>query len=105
MATAKGSTFRDSHFEIKNVGQSYRIEDQKIKGKREHGRPRIEQPERKCLCGRTYRYALAWAIVLPARVLIDLCAHCSRVLRYGSEDERRELAERLARASDWRVAA
>ena len=87
------------------MSQSYRIEDQKIKGKREHDRPRIEQPERHCVCGRQYRYAWSWAIVLPARRLIDLCAYCSRVLRYGDEGERRELTERLARASDWRVAA
>jgi hypothetical protein len=87
------------------LSRSYRIEDQKIKGKREHSRPEIERPERRCLCGRGYRYAWSWALILPARTLIDLCAHCSRTLRYGGEDERREMADKLARAGEWRLAA
>jgi hypothetical protein len=38
--------------------------------------------------------------------LIDLCSHCARALRYGSEDERRDIAEMLASANnDWRLAA
>lgn len=68
-------------------------------------RPWLNQPERPCLCGRTYRYPWAWAITLPGMTLIDLCATCSRVLRYGSEAERQEMAERLASASEWRLAA
>jgi hypothetical protein len=76
-----------------------------IKGKREHSRPLFEQSERHCLCGRAYRYAWGWAVVLPAHTLIDLCSHCTRSLRYGSEAERQEMAERLASASEWRLAA
>jgi hypothetical protein len=87
------------------VSQSYRIEDRKIKGKREYDRLQIERTERSCLCGRPYRYPWAWAIVLPARTLIDLCSHCSRALRYGDEDEQREIADRIARVGEWRLAA
>src|SRR5215813_14048966 len=79
--------------------------DTKIKGKREYDRPRVDQPERRCVCGRPYKYAWSWALILPAQTLLDLCGHCARTLRYGSEDERREMAERLASANEWRLAA
>jgi hypothetical protein len=67
-------------------------------------RPTLTTPERRCSCGQTYRHPWAWAIVLPARRIVDLCAYCSRVLRYGDEGERAALAERLTH-KDWRVAA
>ena len=69
-------------------------------------RPWLTQPERACPCGRTYRYPWSWAIVLPSRTLIDLCAKCSRVLRYGDENERAAVTDLIASAnSDWRLAA
>jgi hypothetical protein len=61
--------------------------------KREFNRPIIDQSERPCYCGRPYRYAWSWALVLPERRLIDLCAKCSRVARYGTEEEKIELIE------------
>jgi hypothetical protein len=77
-----------------------------MRERRETNCPYLSQPERQCLCGRGYRYAWAWTLVLPARTLVDLCSHCARALRYGSEDERRDIAEMLASANnDWRLAA
>jgi|SoiMetStandDraft_5_1073268.scaffolds.fasta_scaffold379594_2 hypothetical protein len=65
----------------------------------------LNAPERQCLCGHPYRYAWSWALILPARKLIDLCSHCTRALRYGDEDERREIAERLESSNrEWRLA-
>ena len=66
--------------------------------KRITNRPILTAPERQCTCGRSYRYPWAWAIVLPERRLIDLCARCSRTLRYGNEAERQDLADRLTPA-------
>ena len=66
--------------------------------------PTLTAPERRCSCGQTYRYPWAWAIVLPARTLIDLCSHCSRILRYGDENERDAMVERLT-PGERRVAA
>lgn len=60
-------------------------------------RPYLSAPERICHCGRSYRYPWAWAITLPEMTLIDLCAYCSRILRYGDEDQRRELAAMITR--------
>lgn len=97
--------FRDRHLRYKNLSQAYRIEDRKIKGKREYDRPESSRPENRCICGRGYKYAWSWAILLPARTLIDLCAHCARVLRYGGEAERREMVDRLAKGGEWRLAA
>lgn len=68
-------------------------------------RPWLKQTERRCYCGRPYRYAWAWAVILPARTLIDLCARCSRILRYGGQAERDELVSRLAHREEWRLAA
>jgi len=67
-------------------------------------RPWLTQPQRACPCGRSYRYPWAWAILLPACELVDLCSYCSRVLRYGDEIERNAMAERLA-SCERRLAA
>lgn len=73
---------------------------------RETNRPYLSQPERRCSCVRGYRYAWAWALILPSQTIIDLCSHCARTLRYGDEVERREVAEQLASVNnDWRLAA
>ena len=54
-------------------------------------------PERPCLtCGRSYRYAWGWLMVLPAARVVDLCAYCSRALRYGSQAERLAIADTIA---------
>lgn len=54
-------------------------------------------PERPCpVCARSYRYAWGWLIVLPAARVVDLCAYCSRALRYGSQAERRAIADVIA---------
>jgi hypothetical protein len=73
---------------------------------REFNRPQVNQPERHCPCGRGYRYAWGWLLTIPAHELIDLCSRCTRVLRYGSATERRELAEMLTSANgEWRLCA
>jgi len=80
-----------------------------MRERRETNRPVIDGPERRCLCGRPYRYAWSWALILPARTLLDLCGHCARTLRYGAEDERQKLISAIAagieRRNQGRVAA
>lgn len=54
-------------------------------------------PERPCpVCARNYRYAWGWLFVLPSARVVDLCAFCSRALRYGSQSERRAIADAIA---------
>lgn len=54
-------------------------------------------PERPCpVCARSYRYAWGWLIVLPSALVVDLCAYCSRALRYGSQAERLAVADAIA---------
>lgn len=52
-------------------------------------RPVITAPERRCFCGDSYRYPWSWAVLLPGPRIVDLCARCTRRIRYGTEEERR----------------
>lgn len=56
----------------------------------------LDAPERPCPgCLHSFRYAWAHAILIPIGIVVDLCPKCSRVLRYGNEDERKQLAAML----------
>lgn len=68
-------------------------------------RPVITTPERRCMCGAPYRYAWSWAVLLPALQIVDMCARCTRRIRYGSEQERRAVAEAIAARYGARRAA
>ncbi|HMX24852.1 MAG TPA: hypothetical protein PKC13_04425 [Blastocatellia bacterium] len=54
-------------------------------------------PECPCpVCARSYRYAWGWLMVLPTARVVDLCAYCTRTLRYGSASERQAIADAIA---------